>query len=57
VNDDVKKEYRQENAKDAAVAGAVVGGSRQRQEKRQSSSSSSDAYNACMVGKGYSITQ
>jgi hypothetical protein len=32
---DVQQEYRQEQAKDAAVAGAVVGGAKQRQSRRQ----------------------
>ena len=35
VDSDVQKEYRQNEAQEAAVAGAVVGGSRQRRDRRQ----------------------
>jgi hypothetical protein len=63
IDDDVKKEYRQENAKDAAVAGAVVGGSKQRRANRNASQqaaaapdASQEAYTSCMVSKGYSVT-
>jgi len=35
VDSDVQKEYRQNQAQEAAVAGAVVGGSRQRRDRRQ----------------------
>lgn len=63
VDDDVQKEYRQENAKDAAVAGAVVGGSKQRRANRNASQqaaetpdASQQAYTSCMSGKGYSVT-
>lgn len=34
VDSDVQQEYRQNQAKDAAVAGAVVGGAKQRQSRR-----------------------
>jgi hypothetical protein len=35
ADSDVQQEYRQNQAKDAAVAGAVVGGAKQRQNRRQ----------------------
>jgi hypothetical protein len=35
ADSDVQQEYRQNQAKDAAVAGAVVGGAKQRQSRRQ----------------------
>jgi hypothetical protein len=35
VDSDAQQEYRQNQAKDAAVAGAVVGGAKQRQSRRQ----------------------
>jgi hypothetical protein len=35
LDSDVQQEYRQNQAKDAAVAGAVVGGAKQRQSRRQ----------------------
>ncbi|MGE8634629.1 MAG: hypothetical protein ACN6P8_13925, partial [Achromobacter piechaudii] len=59
VDDDVKQEYRQNQAKDAAVAGMVVGGSRQRQDRREQakdSSAASSAYASCMQQRGYQVT-
>jgi Skp family chaperone for outer membrane proteins len=35
IDSDVQQEYRQNQAKDAAVAGAAVGGARQRQARRE----------------------
>jgi hypothetical protein len=58
LDSDVKQEHRQNNAKDAAVAGVVVGGSRQRQDRRdtrQSSTAGSSAYSTCMQQRGYQI--
>lgn len=58
LDSDVKQEHRQNKAKDAAVAGMVVGGSRQRQDRRdtrQSSTASSSAYSTCMQQRGYQI--
>lgn len=59
LDDDVKQEYRQNKARDGAVAGAVVGGARQRQARRESSqtaAASSSAYNNCMQQRGYQLT-
>jgi hypothetical protein len=59
LDDDVKQDYRQNKARDAAVAGVVVGGSRQRQERRkasQTSDSTSSAYATCMQQRGYQVT-
>ena len=60
ANDDVKQEYRQDQAKGAAAAGVVVGGSRQRQERRAdektSAATTSTAYTSCLQGKGYQVT-
>ena len=62
VDDDIKQEYRQNQAKDAAAVGMAVGGSRQRQDRRddrrteRGSADAQQAYNACMSGRGYSIT-
>jgi hypothetical protein len=67
----VEEEYRQNQAKSAAAAGAVVGGARQRQQRRQQSaqqqqaaaqessnaSAFNQAYNACLAGRGYQVTQ
>jgi len=64
IDDGVKREYRQEKAKDAAVAGAVVGGSRQRRERRedaanqeQQAAAYQQAYSSCMSARGYSVAQ
>jgi len=64
IDDGVKREYRQEQAKDAAVAGAVVGGSRQRRERRedaanqeQQAAAYQQAYTSCMSARGYSVVQ
>lgn len=59
LDDDVKQEYRQNQAKDAAVAGAAVGGVRQRQDRRnaeQNTAASSSAYASCMQQRGYQVT-
>lgn len=59
VDDSVKQDYRQSKAKDAAVAGAVVGGSRQRQDRRnarQTTTEASSAYSTCMQQRGYQVT-
>jgi hypothetical protein len=59
VDDDVKQDYRQNQAKGTAAAGAVVGGSRQRQERRAqqktSAATSTTAYTSCLQGKGYQV--
>jgi gas vesicle protein len=59
ANDNVKQEYRQNQAKQTAAAGAVVGGSRQRQERRAnektSSANNQAAYTSCLQGKGYQV--
>lgn len=62
VNDDIKQEYRQNEARSAAAAGVVVGGARQRQQRRQdsqqsasSSQSFDQAFGSCMMGRGYSV--
>ncbi len=60
ANDNVKQEYRQNQAQGAAAAGVVVGGSRQRQERREnektSAATTSTAYTSCLQGKGYQVT-
>lgn len=59
IDDDTKQDYRQDRAKETAVAGAVVGGSRQRQERRAqektSAATTSTAYTSCLQGKGYQV--
>ena len=62
VDDDVKQEYRQNQAREAPAAGVVVGGSRQRRDRREgrrneqtAQSGSSQAYMNCMSARGYSI--
>lgn len=59
ANDNVKQEYRQNQAKQTAAAGAVVGGSKQRQERRAnektSTANSQTAYTSCLQGKGYQV--
>lgn len=62
MDDDTKQAYRQNQAKDAAAAGMVVGGSRQRQDRRQDranqaqqSANASSAYAACMQQRGYQV--
>ncbi|WP_191578556.1 YMGG-like glycine zipper-containing protein [Achromobacter insolitus] len=62
MDDDTKQAYRQNQAKDAAAAGMVVGGSRQRQDRRedratrsQQSANTSSAYAACMQQRGYQV--
>ncbi|SIT30540.1 YMGG-like glycine zipper-containing protein [Achromobacter sp. MFA1 R4] len=63
MDDDTKQAYRQNQAKDAAAAGMVVGGSRQRQERRedranapQQDAAVSSAYANCMQQRGYQVT-
>ncbi|CAI8762319.1 Gly-zipper_YMGG domain-containing protein [Pseudomonas sp. IT-P253] len=59
VDADTQQEYRQNQAKGTAAAGAVVGGSRQRQDRRAqqktSAATSSTAYSSCLQGKGYQV--
>ena len=70
VSSDAQQEYRQNQAKDAAVAGAVVGGAQQRQSRREdkkaqqqqadAAAKSADAaqkqaYSGCLTGKGYTV--
>jgi len=62
VNDDIKQEYRQNEAKSAAAAGVVVGGAKQRQQRRETSQQSASssqtfdqAFGSCMMGRGYSV--
>jgi hypothetical protein len=62
VNDDIKQEYRQNEAKSSAKAGVAVGAAKQRQQRRgasQQSASSSQtfdqAFNSCLMGRGYSV--
>lgn len=62
VDEDLQQEYRRDNARDVAVAGAVIGGRQQRKDRRAERTSepvattSSQAYTSCMQGKGYSVT-
>ena len=67
VDSEVQQEYRQNQAREAATAGAVVGGARQRQAGRQqaqqqqqtaaqSQQQSADAFNACMGARGYTVS-
>ena len=70
ASDEAKQEYRQNQAKSAAAAGAVVGASKQRQDRRaaraagqqqaaetQSKAAAYDqAYQGCLLGRGYTIT-
>jgi hypothetical protein len=67
VSDDVKQEYRQNQAKEAAAAGAVVGGAKQRRARREQSQAgeaqaaqagqaSQQAYQGCLMGRGYGVT-
>ena len=67
--DELKQEYRRNEAKSAAAAGAVVGGARQRQSRREqaraqenqaaqqsaATSSFNQAYNSCLMGRGYVV--
>lgn len=59
VDSDRQQDYRQNQAKQTAAAGAVVGGSRQRQERRQqnrtNTANASTAYTSCLQGKGYQV--
>ena len=62
VDDDVKQEYRQNDAKSAAAAGAVVGGSAQRRDRRQAAAQTSagsqafdSAYRSCLTARGYTV--
>ncbi|WP_234015697.1 YMGG-like glycine zipper-containing protein [Achromobacter spanius] len=62
MDDDTKQAYRQNQAKDAAATGMVVGGSRQRQDRRQDradqaqqTANASSAYAACMQQRGYQV--
>ena len=62
MSDDAKQQYRQNQAKDAAAAGMVVGGSRQRQDRRQDRAEASQqnaaaasVYSNCMQQRGYQV--
>lgn len=62
VNEDIKQEYRQNDAKSAAAAGVVVGGAKQRRDRREASEQSAtssqafdQAYSSCLMGRGYSV--
>lgn len=62
IDDDVKQEYRRQDAKSAAAAGAVVGGAAQRRDRRQSSAQAAQgaqafdsAYRSCLTARGYSV--
>ncbi len=66
LDSDVQQQYRQNQAQSAAAAGAVAGAAQQRQQRRQSQQQqqqaaaqsqqkSSDAFNACMGARGYSV--
>lgn len=62
VNEDVKQQYRQNEAKSVAAAGTVVGGAKQRQQRREasqqgatSSQAVDQAYSSCLMGRGYSV--
>ncbi len=60
VNDDIKQEYRQNQARETAAIGMVAGGAKHRQNRREASqdasTGNSQAYNSCMTGRGYSIS-
>ena len=62
VDDDVKREYRRNDAKSAAAVGAVIGGTAQRRERRQAAAQTSqgqsafdNAYKSCLTAKGYTV--
>lgn len=62
VDDDIKQDYRQHNARSAAAAGVVIGGSRQRQERRQdaaatdqSVTANNSVYSSCLQQRGYNV--
>lgn len=62
IDDDVKQEYRQKDAKSAAAAGAVVGGTAQRRERREAAAGAStgtqafdNAYRSCLSARGYAV--
>lgn len=62
ANDDLKQEYRQNQAKSAAAAGMVVGGAKQRHDRREQSQqgaataqSYDQAFGSCMMGRGYNV--
>jgi hypothetical protein len=61
LSDDVKQDYRRNQAEGAAAAGAMVGGARQRQQRRSARAAaaegSTDAYVGCLQGRGYTVTQ
>jgi len=63
LSDDTKQEYRRNQAKDGAVAGAVVGGSKQRRDRRSAAAQQNaqadakanahqQAYHGCLLGRG-----
>jgi hypothetical protein len=62
ANDDLKQDYRRNEAKSAAAAGAVVGGASQRRDRREQSAQTAagqqaydGAYRSCLSGRGYSV--
>lgn len=62
MSEDVKQQYRQNEAKSAAAAGVVVGGAKQRQGRREASQQSAassqavdQAFGSCMMGRGYNV--
>lgn len=67
IDSDVKEEYRRNEAKGAATAGAVIGGARQRQQRRTEAAqqeseqkqaaqtASTNAFNTCMAARGYTL--
>ena len=63
ASEDAQQEYRQEKAKDAAKAGAVVARGQQRrsnvqaaQQQQASSAQATDAaFRSCLAGRGYQV--
>ena len=70
VDSDVQEEYRQNQARETAAVGAVVGGSRQRQQRRQTQQQQAQqqqtaaqtqqqqggqAFDSCMSARGYTV--
>lgn len=70
LSDDAKQEYRRNEAKEGAAAGAVVGGSKQRRDRRDTrrdekeqtanaeaaKKSYDQANQSCLTGRGYTVT-
>lgn len=62
IDDDIKQDYRQNNASSAAAAGVVIGASKQRQERRnnatateQSITANNSVYTSCLRQRGYEV--